>query len=329
VNNALKPLSATRIRDFRRLGFPILQPKRRGLFSLAMRPSRRQTQPFIRRWSAGRPSVTVLLIAMSLGAYASQRIIQFVLTEPVNRDILWQWLSLDAVGVAAGRYWKFLTYTFLHHDPLHLLGNMLLLYFAGREVEPIVGPRHFLAIFGIGNLIGGIAGWLTTPGMALVSPDRISDFAVVGVSAGVAAVLVAFTTILPELEVVVHFFFVLPLRLRAKYLAFAVVVMAAIFWIMRTAPFVGPAGMIAGAAIGWVYVKQLGFGNPLAIQRYIFEKRQRAARLDRMSPDQFISAEIDPILEKISRSGMHSLTRAERRILEQGRDKIATKTTRK
>ena len=48
-----------------------------------------------------------------------------------------------------------------------------------------------------------------------------------------------------------------------------------------------------------------------------------------MNADQFIRAEIDPILEKISREGMHSLSRAERKILEQGRGKIATKTARK
>jgi hypothetical protein len=65
----------------------------------------------------------------------------------------------------------------------------------------------------------------------------------------------------------------------------------------------------------------------LAIQRYIFERRQRAARLDRMTAEQFISAEIDPILDKVSRNGMHSLTRAERRILEKGREKIAARTS--
>jgi hypothetical protein len=48
-----------------------------------------------------------------------------------------------------------------------------------------------------------------------------------------------------------------------------------------------------------------------------------------MTPEQFISAEIDPILDKISREGMHSLSRAERKILEKGREKIATRAGRK
>jgi membrane associated rhomboid family serine protease len=283
-----------------------------------MRPSRRQLQPFIRRWSAGRPSATALLVAISMGAFAAQMVAGFFLSEHGVEKLFLDWLALDGPGIHAGKYWKFFTFPLLHHDPLHLLANMLLLYFAGREVEPIVGPRHFLAIYCGGNLLGGVAHWLAMPEIPLV-----------GVTAGVIALFVAFTTILPELEVTLHLFFVLPLRLRAKYLAIVLVAMSAVCWLTLTAPFVGPAGMVAASALGWIYTKQLGFGNPLAIQRYIFEKRQRAARLDRMSPDQFISAEIDPILEKISKHGMHSLSRTERKILEQGRGKIATKTARK
>ena len=284
-----------------------------------MRPSRRQIQPFIRRWSAGRPSVTALLIALSAGAFAAQMIAEFFLAEHGGKNLFFQWLALDGFSIHGGQYWKFLTFPLLHDsNPLQLLANMVLLFFAGREVEPIVGRRHFLALYLGGNLLGGVAHWLAMP-----------DVPLVGVTAGVTAVFVAFTTILPEFEVTVHLFFVLPLRLRAKYLAIALLGLSAVFWVTLTMRVIGPAGMLAAGLFAWVYVKQLGFGNPLAIQRYIFARRQRAARLERMSPDQFISVEIDPILEKISTHGMHSLSRAERKILEQGRGKIAIKTARK
>ncbi len=286
-----------------------------------MRPSRRQTQPFTRPWSAGRPTATSVLVALGVGAYASQALIEYMLGPREGVEMLRHWMALDGEGVSAGYYWKFLTYQFLHANPLHLLANMLLLYFAGREVEPIVGARNFLGIYLLGTLVGGAAHWAAMP-----------EYPLVGASPGVAAVLMAFSTILPELEVTVSLFFVLPVRLRAKHLAFALVLTSAVLWATlatHTIAAIGPAAMLAGCAVGWLYVKQLGFGNPLAIQRYIFEKRQRAARMERMSPDQFISCEIDPILDKISRQGMHSLSRAERKILEKGREKIATRTTRK
>jgi membrane associated rhomboid family serine protease len=274
-------------------------------------------QPFTRRWAAGRPTATATLIAISVGAFASQMLVEFVLTEHGDRGLLWQWLALDGASIQAGQYWKFLSQIFLHDGPFHLLANMLLLYFAGREVEPILGARHFVGIFAIANVLGALVQWLVMPA-----------FPFVGVSAGVAAVLVAFTAILPELEVTVNVLFVLPLRLRAKHLGIAICAVSATGWYMQTTPSVGPAAILVGSIFGWLYAKQLGFGNPLAIQRYIFNRRQHAARIDRMSPAQFISAEIDPILDKIAREGMHSLTRAERKILAKGQEKIARKTAR-
>ena len=286
-----------------------------------MRPSRRQMQPFTRRWSAGKPSLMALLIALHVAAFSAQCVLDLVHTNwMVNGDWLREWIALSGAGIAAGHYWQFVSFALLHDSPLpfHLLGNMLLLYVAGREVEPIVGTRHFLAIYVLGNLLGGVTHWLAMP-----------EYWLVGVSAGVAAVVAAYSTILPELEVTVNLFFVMPLRLRAKYLALGVVGIAALLFTMRAAPITGPLAVITGTFVGWLYVKQLGFGNPLAIQRYIFDKRQRAARLERMSAEQFISAEIDPILDKIAREGMHSLSRGERKILEKGREKIAARTAKK
>lgn len=286
-----------------------------------MRPSRRQMQPFTRPWAGGKPSVTVVLVALHVAAFTAQTVVNLLQHDRfVDGDWLTHWLALSGGGIIAGHYWQFLTFPFLHHGPLpfHLLGNMLLLWFAGREVEPIVGRRHFLAIYLLGTFVGGLAHWSAMPFESLV-----------GVSAGVAAVVAAYSTILPELEVTVNVFFILPLRLRARHLAIAIVAISAVLWLTLTATAIGPMAILVGSLLGWVYVKQLGFGNPLAIQRYIFEKRRRAARLERMSAEQFISAEIDPILDKISRQGMHSLSRAERKILEKGRDKIAAKTTRK
>lgn len=284
-----------------------------------MRPSRRQLQPFVRRWPAGRPSATALAVALSIGAYGAQLIVELLL-DGHHTNLFREWLALDNAGIQSGHWWKFLTFGLLHDspNPAHLLANMILLYFAGREVEPILGPRHFLTLYGVGNLLGGLAHWLVLPDQPLL-----------GVSAGVAAVVIAYTTILPELEVTVNLFFVIPLRLQAKHLAYALFGVSALCWSNGTGLEMGPAGMIAAGLFGWAYVKQLGFGNPLAFQRYIFEKRQRAARLERMSAEQFLAVEIDPILEKISQHGLKSLTRTERKILDLGRAKMTAREEQK
>lgn len=283
-----------------------------------MRHSPRQLQTFIRPWAAGRPSATALLIALSIGAFCAQMATEFFLGDRHGgKDLFFRWLALDGAGIHAGDYWRFFTFPLIHHDPLHLLASMLLLFFAGREVEPIVGARHFTAIFLGGIIVGGLTQWLVIP-----------EFPITGVAAGAVAVFAAYATILPELEVVVHLFFVLPLRLRAKYLALALAGLSAVCWLTFTVPVIGPLGMIVASFYAWVYAQQLGFGNQLSIQRSIFEKRQRVARLERMSPEQFLTTEIDPILEKISAHGMRSLTRAERKILQQGSGKVSGKPAR-
>jgi hypothetical protein len=58
------------------------------------------------------------------------------------------------------------------------------------------------------------------------------------------------------------------------------------------------------------------------LQRIISQRRAATERYQQMDAEQFIVEEIDPLLEKISRSGLKSLTRNERRILARGREKI-------
>ena len=273
-----------------------------------MRSSR--LQPFPSRWTAARRSVVMFLILANVAAFLAQTICGVM-----ELDIFDRYFALSIEGVRSGFEWQFFTYMFLHHGPLHLLANMMGLYFAGREVEAIAGPRHLLGIYFGGGIAGGIAQIFFTPTNALM-----------GASAGVCAVLIAFTTILPEIEVTTLLFFIIPLRLRAKYLAMLLVGTESIFAVANIFPEWAHVAHLGGCALGWAYVKQLGFGNPLRIQKYVFEKRQREERFARMSPAQFINEEIDPILDKISREGIHSLTRVERKILEKGREKIAAKT---
>ena len=253
------------------------------------------------------------LIVLNVAAFLAQTIAEVFYPGLVER-----WFALSGLGVRSGCAWQFLTYMFLHGGPVHLLVNMLTLYFAGREVEAIAGPRHLLGVYFGGGLAGGIGQMLFTS----------ASQPLVGASAGVCAVLIGFTTILPEIEITLLLFFVIPVRLKAKYLALAIVLFSLALAISGQAPGIGHVAHLGGCLLGWVYMKQLGFGNPLRLQKYIFEKRQRAERQSRMTSTQFINEEIDPILDKISREGLHSLSRAERKILEKGRDKIARKTSR-
>jgi membrane associated rhomboid family serine protease len=276
-------------------------------------------QPFIPRWTTGRRSVVTLLIVVSVMAFIGQ-----TFAEMAAPGFVREWLCLSMQGVQQGRFWEFISYLFIHGTPggspalgaLHLFVNMMTLYFVGREVEAIAGPKHLLGMYFLGGIVGGVGQIFS------------SQVPVCGASAGVCAVLIAFTTILPEFEVTLLVFFVIPVRLRAKYVGWLVAGGAAAMAIFRWMPDIAHVAHLGGCLVGWVYARQLGFGNPWWIQRRMMERRQREERLDRMSPDQYMTEEIDPILDKIAREGIRSLSRHERRILERGRDKISQKDTR-
>lgn len=289
-----------------------------------MRPSRRQTQIFPRPWADGRPSATVLIVASLAGAFVSQWLIGF-LEADFQFDPHWldQWLALDGKSFVDGQWWQFLTFGFLHANLLHLLASLLLVYFAGREVEPIIGWKQTLSVFALGQLVGGIVHTFAMPEVALV-----------GASAGAAALVAVFATTLPELEVVGHLFFVVPLKLRAKYFGLGLALICVLGWLTwnlsrahHAGAFaqIGPAAAFVGCLAGWIVARRLGFGRPFWFQRMVYDHRQREARLARMPAEQFITEEIDPILEKIAQSGMASLTRAERKLLERGKAKMDTK----
>lgn len=221
--------------------------------------------------------------------------------------------ALSREGLRNGYYWQPVTYMFLHGGAIHLLVNVLGLYFAGREVEHVLGRKHFLGIYFLGGLLGGLA-------------QLLMGDSVIGASAGVCAVLLAFTSILPELEITALLFFVIPFRMRAKWLGRAVIATSILFAAVGFGSDIGHVAHLVGALTGWVYARCLGFGGDFLA--FFRERRRPRNRLEQMDSRAFISEEIDPILDKISREGIHSLTRAERRILERGREKIASRTSR-
>src|ERR1041385_760489 len=56
-------------------------------------------------------------------------------------------LALSFDGIRSGFVWQFVTYMFLHASIWHILGNMLFLWFLGREVEYFIGPKYFTRLY--------------------------------------------------------------------------------------------------------------------------------------------------------------------------------------
>ncbi len=280
-------------------------------YSRKMRLSGRKSSPDTQRWTQRQCFVLSILISANVAVFVAQLCVE--LYQP---GFVRDYLGLSDRGVRDAYAWQFVTAMFLHDGPWHLLGNMLVLYFLGRDLESILGQRHFLYLY----LAGAGAGEL---GHLFLMP---SDSVLLGASGGVAAVLVAHATILPELELTTRIFSVVPLRLKAKHLAYGATGLAIVLLCIDRNHTISHSAYLGGGAAGWLYAHLLGFGRTSFLQRHLQQRRAAAARYERLSIDELMNEEIDPLLEKISIYGLVSLTRKERRSLSKAREKILQKT---
>jgi membrane associated rhomboid family serine protease len=227
-----------------------------------------------------------------------------------------QLLALSGAGLRHGFLWQPVTYMFLHAGIWHILINLFILWFFGREVEYFIGPKYFTRLY-FGAGIAGAALWTAF--------NFNSAVPVLGASAAVLGCVIAFATLFPDREVTLLVFFVLPVTLKAKYLALVAIALDVVPLLQGTEPGVAHLAHLGGAALGYLYIKELGYG---ATPRWLARLQDLGARLKprrrppprEMSPDEYMREQVDPILEKIAREGMQSLTRQERKILESAKD---------
>ncbi len=253
----------------------------------------------------------------------------------------WGATSSDLV-FRQGQVWRLFTYMFVHGGFLHILLNLVFIYVCGRAVLAIAGRKHFLRVYILSGLLGGLLQ------MAL------SSGSLVGASACAFGLLAALAAIIPDQQVTVLLYFILPVRLRLKYLAYALVGISLVSMLIDFAagpeakiPMVtgiGHAAHLGGALMGWLYVRATGLGGVRVTRETLMRNRQRAERAadrkgrrpkraevlsSKSKGDSFVSAEIDPILDKINREGFASLTDKEKEILESGSKEISDRANSK
>ena len=273
-----------------------------------MRLSGRKASSHAPRWTPRQRVVLLSFIGVNFAVFVAQQALQA--SQP---DVITEYLGLSYRGIDHAYAWQFFSAMFLHVGLFSFVGGMIVLYFIGRDVESILGQKHFLYLY-LAGLIGGELSHL------FLMPATTVLLAAPG---GTAAVVVAFGTILPELELTQSLFFIPAAKLKAKHLAFALVSVGLVLLVFDRQGVVSHSALLGGGAAGWLYANLLGFGRPSFVQRVLRRRRIEGERRRRMSLDEFIAEEIDPVLEKISQSGLASLTRRERRALAKAREKMA------
>lgn len=272
-----------------------------------MRLSRRKPFSFTRPWQESRPIALLVLIWLSVAGF----VVQFTLNS-LQPGFVRDYLALSEDGIHNAYSWQFVTAALLYSNAWHLLGNLFALYVLGRDVESILGQRHFLYLFLAGAIGGELAHLFLMP----------ANTVLYGASGGLAAVIIAYATILPELDLTAWHLPRLVIRIKAKHFAAALMFLSGLMLLIDRHGAVMHSVIPGGLVAGWVYANLLGFGHASWLRRLLRQRREAVERIERMSAAEFVTEKIDPLLEKISREGVQSLSKAERRLLAMAQQKM-------
>jgi rhomboid family protein len=293
-----------------------------------------EDRDYMRQPDYGGPriSFTIALVIVNAAVFIAELL---AFNNPGGYDFIDRYFALSLNGLKHGYIWQLVTFQFLHAGWLHLIFNLIAIFFFGRPVEMALGRKHFLTLY----LSSGVLGGLCQMGAAWAWPLRFGG-AVLGASAGAYGLVAAFAVMnwWERFTLLIYFF---PVTMRGRTLLWCSIGLAVIGFFTPHSHIANVAHL-GGILTGALYIRQIIQGRwhwpqwrlPLsrraAPREYAIKRagkgpfwRSSANEPDEdLSADEFLKSEVDPILDKISAHGIQSLTAREREILEKARSKM-------
>jgi membrane associated rhomboid family serine protease len=247
-----------------------------------------------------------LLITVFQGLYKGQQ------------NFLMQWFSLDNnLDAFLTKPWSIISYGFLHADFIHLIFNMITLYFIGNLFIQYFTEKQALSFYILGTLFGGFLYVISQNYFPLFEGRNTT---LVGASAGISAIFIGIATYMPNYQIKIRFIgFV-------KFWHLAVIWLAFDFISLIGTNAGGSFSHLGGSLFGYLYVQQASnkktnlknmfssfFQRKEKPLKTVYKSAKKAKNKNKISsPNQ---QQIDSILDKISKSGYDTLTKNEKEFL--------------
>ncbi len=260
------------------------------------------------------------LIYINLGVFLLVQIagLIFFLSGQEN-NLLVDYLSVPAdINALALQPWSIFTYMFLHEGFMHILFNLLWLFWFGRIFLEFLDYKKLLSLYIYGGIFGAIFFIIAYNLFPVFDPIKHYSVAL-GASASVLAIVIAISTYVPNYTINLMFIG----AVKIKYIAMFSIILDILS--ISGGNVGGHIAHLGGALFGYLFALQLrtkkrssnGFANP-----FKRKKKVRVTHKNIPKNDQTYNVnkaknqvQIDKILEKISKSGYSSLTKEEKEIL--------------
>ena len=233
-------------------------------------------------------------------------------------NVLVEWLALKpSFETLLVRPWTILTYGFVHMGLLHILFNLLFLYYFGNLFLDFFSSRQFLVYYLLGIVAGGFIYMLSYNYLpALKTQETI----LIGASAGVTAIVIGIASHIPQYAMRFRFLG----NIKLLYIAVAMVVLDVLQIPNGNAG--GHLAHLGGALLGFLMTRYFAQGSVIVgWAEQLFRPKSKgplktvykSSRPGTPSgrPDETEQERIDSILDKISKSGYDALTKEEKDFL--------------
>jgi len=235
------------------------------------------------------------------------------------------YFSLPAnTSILAKKPWSIITYMFLHNGFMHLLFNLLWLYFGGKIFLSFFDNKKLTSTYVLGGISGAML-FIISFNLFPAFENALPNAMALGASASVLAIIMAISTKSPNY--IIRLFLIGNVKL--KHIAVFSITLDILSIPQGNAG--GHIAHLGGAFFGYLYVKQLNGGNDMASgfnktmdylssilrntpklkKAYSRKKSDQDFRKEKMQEQ----AKIDKILDKIAKSGYDGLTKQEKDIL--------------
>ncbi len=250
------------------------------------------------------PAIKIIIIA-NISVFLIQMTIIPLGTFITTYGALW---PIAAQGPSPFHIWQPVSYMFIHGGLMHLFFNMFMLWMFGMEIENHWGTKEFTIYYfvcGIGAAIIHLIATIGSPAPA------------VGASGAVLGIMLAFGMMFPDRYIYIYFLF----PVKAKFLIIGLVILDLLGTMgnSNVAHFAHLGGMLVGFA--YIKFRQQGFSFSEWLDKTFPKKDDDGSGPKLYKKDKeensmpASEAEIDAILDKISRDGYASLTEKEKQKL--------------
>ncbi|MGF1655752.1 MAG: hypothetical protein ACFCU3_02105 [Verrucomicrobiales bacterium] len=213
--------------------------------------------------------------------------------------------ALSAQGLREGYFWQCLTHVFIPSGWASWAILLAIIFFTMRELAAVLGPFHLVALLLVSTFLQGLLELAIDPHAYVRGPYILA-------AVGAACCAMVYPSFAIRWEASPGW---LRESLHSGHLAGLALLAAMACGLAGRSVWVCAPSVVVVSMVAYVYLRLLGLGEATAWEKHRARARLRRAALFHMPYREFLSRELDPVLERLHDVGRKGLNARDREVL--------------